>query len=69
LASVPPLRKITVEAGAAIRAATSARACSITARAARPAAWIDDGLPTWASTSVMAAIASGRTFAVALWSR
>jgi hypothetical protein len=69
LASVPPLVKTTVEAGAATRAATSARACSITARAARPAAWTDDGLPTARSAAVMAAMASGRTWAVALWSR
>ena len=69
LASVPPLVNTTVEAGAAIRAATSERACSSTACAARPAAWTDDGLPTRSRTAVTAAMASGRTRAVALWSR
>ena len=69
LASVPPLVKITVEAGAPIRPATFSRACSITARAVRPAAWIDDGLPTACITAVMAAMACGRTRVVALWSR
>jgi len=69
LASVPPPVKTTVEAGAAIRAATSTRACSIRARAARPAACTDDGLPTVPSAWATAAAASGRTRVVALWSR
>ncbi len=66
LASVPPLVKITVEAGAAIRAATSSRAFSTRSRAARPLAWTDEGLPTFCSAAIMAAWACGRTGAVAL---
>ena len=66
LASVPPLVKTTVEAGAAIRAATSALACSTRARAARPAACTEDGLPTLARACATASAASGRTGAVAL---
>ncbi len=69
LASVPPLVKITVEAGAAIKAATSALACSTRARAARPAACTDEGFPPSSSARATAAAASGRTGDVALWSR
>jgi len=66
LASVPPLVKMMVEAGAPIRAATWSRAVSTIARAARPAAWMEDGLPPRAIAWVAAARASGRIGAVAL---
>ncbi len=49
LASVPPLVKVTASALTPTSAATSARARSTAARASRPAAWTDDGLPPIAS--------------------
>jgi len=50
-------------------AATSPRACSTARRAARPLRWTEDGLPLSANASATAAITSGRTGVVALWSR
>ena len=50
-------------------AALIAAPVSTMARAARPAAWIEEGLPPTSSARAMAALASGRTTAVALWSR
>ena len=52
-----------------VASATCARARSITARAARPSACTDEGLPTTSSAAAMAARASGRSGAVAFQSR
>jgi hypothetical protein len=45
------------------------RARSTIARARRPSAWTDDGLPTCSMAASIAAFASGRSGAVALWSK
>ncbi len=66
LASVPPLRKVMEPALTPIRSATSARAASTIARAARPEAWIDEGLPPASRARATACAACGRTLAVAL---
>jgi len=66
LASVPPLVNTTCAGRAPTSAATCSRAVSSSARAARPKPCTDDGFPTVASASVMAAATAGRTGAVAL---
>jgi hypothetical protein len=65
-ASVPPLVKITWPGSAPTSRATLARAASTAARAARPSAWIEDGLPTSFAARTTASAASGRIGAVAL---
>jgi len=53
-----------------INRATSARASSIAARAARPGACVLDGLPgSPRKAAAIASATSGRTGVVALWSR
>ena len=52
-----------------VAAATCARARSTIARAARPSAWTDDGLPSASIAAAIAARASGRSGAVAFQSR
>ena len=68
-ASVPLPVKTTSMPSAPRVAATRSRASSSSRLACWPALWIDDGLPTTASASVSAAIASGRIGVVAAWSR
>ncbi len=68
-ASVPPLVKITSLARAPNTSASCSRDSSTTRRARRPAACSDDGLPSCASSSVIAAMASGSIGVVAAWSR
>jgi hypothetical protein len=65
-ASVAPLVNTTSAGAAPISAATSARACSTSARARAPSRWALDGLPTTSSAAVMASRASGRSGALAL---
>ena len=59
-ASVAPDVKTTARASAPSRAAISARARSMIARAARPSSWTDEALPHWANASAMASRAAGR---------
>jgi len=68
-ASVPPLVKMTSLARAPNTSAICSRASSTTRRARRPALCSDEGLPRRASSSVIAAIASGTIGVVAAWSR
>ena len=69
-ASVPPDVKTISSACAPTRRATSARASSTAARAARPDACVLDGLPGSArNAAAIASATSGRTGVVALWSR
>jgi len=69
LASVPPEVNTTSREVTPTRAATCSRAVSTSRRAARPAAWTDDGLPVTPTAAIMAACASGRSGAVAFQSR
>ena len=64
-ASVPPLVKTTSLGRAPNTSASCSRDSSTTRRARRPAACSEDGLPSHASSSVSAAIASGRMGVVA----
>ncbi len=66
LASVPPLVKVTEPSLAPTNRATSPRDRSTAARAVRPAAWTEDGLPPIARAQATASAASGRIGAVAL---
>ena len=66
LASVPPEVKVTASGAAPTKTATSLRACSTAARASRPLAWTDEGLPPISSAHSAASRASGRMGAVAL---
>ena len=68
-ASVPPLVKMTSLARAPNTSAICSRDSSTTRRARRPALCSDEGLPNWASSSVIAAIDSGSIGVVAAWSR
>src|ERR1700677_5004527 len=68
-ASVPPLVKMTSLGRAPKTSASCSRDSSTTRRARRPAECSDDGLPSWASSSVIAAMACGRIGVVAAWSR
>ena len=64
-ASVAPLVKLTVPPGGS-SAATSSRAASTAARAARPGAWAECGLANWVSSwGSIAASASGASGVVA----
>jgi hypothetical protein len=64
---VPPDVKTISSAAAPTRRATSARASSTAARAARPGACVLDGLPGSArSAAAIASATSGRTGVVAL---
>jgi hypothetical protein len=67
-ASVAPEQNTTSAGRAENRAATASRASSSTRRAARPAWWIEAGLPS-ASAADAAARAAGRTGSDALASR
>ncbi len=69
LASEPPLVKVIEPSLTPTRPATSERAVSTTARAARPAACTEEGLPPMARARATASAASGRIGDVALWSR
>ena len=69
LPSVPPLVKTTSAGLAPTRAATCSRASSMMARARRPSACGEDGLPTTSSAAIIAARASRRSGAVAFQSR
>ena len=69
LASVPPEVKTTSEDAAPHSEATSRRALSTVARARRPEAWTDEGLPPIRNASAMASKAAGLKGLVALWSR
>ena len=64
-ASVPPLVKTTSLGRAPNTSASCSLDSSTTRRARLPAACSDDGLPSRASSSVIAAIASGRIGVVA----
>ncbi len=68
-ASVPPLVKITSLGRAENASAICSLDSSTTRRARRPALCSDEGLPRRASSSVIAATASGSIGAVAAWSR
>ena len=68
-ASVPPLVKITSLGRAPNASAICSRDSSTTRRARRPALCSEEGLPSQANSSVMAAMASGSIGAVAAWSR
>ena len=68
-ASVPPLVKITSLGRAPNTSAICSRDSSTTRRARRPALCRDEGLPSWPSSSVIAARASGSIGVVAAWSR
>ena len=68
-ASVPPLVKITSLGLAPNASAICSLDSSTTRRARRPALCSEEGLPRWASSSVMAAMASGSIGAVAALSR
>ena len=68
-ASVPPLVNTTRAGAAPTRLASASRAASTAARACRPSAWIEEGLPGSSSARATAADTSGRTGEVALWSR
>ena len=68
-ASVPPLVKITSLGRAPNTSAICSRDSSTTRRARRPALCSEDGLPSWPSSSVIAASASGSIGVVAAWSR
>jgi len=50
-------------------AETCARARSINPRTARPSAWIDEALPVRSMAAIIAALASGRSGALAFQSR
>ena len=65
-ASVPPETKTTPRGSAPASPATARRASSTIARACRPSAWIEDGLPRTSSAASVACRASGRSRAVAL---
>jgi len=64
--SVAPEVKTISDVRAPSAAATRARARSRTSRAARPAAWTEDGFPKTSSAADTAAFASGRTGVMAL---
>jgi hypothetical protein len=68
-ASVAPEVKTISDGRAPRAAATSLRAPSSRSRAARPAACTELGFPKTRSARSTAAIASGRTGVMALWSR
>src|SRR5215471_7852881 len=68
-ASVPPLVKITSLGRAPNTSAICSLDSSTTRRARLPAACSEDGFPSRVSSSVIAAIASGRIGVVAAWSR
>ena len=64
-----PLVKTMSAPSAPSAAAIFARARSISAFAARPSAWTEEGLPTTSIAATIAAFASGRKGAVAFQSR
>ena len=68
-ASVAPEVKITWSGPAPASAATSPRAASIAARAWRPSAWTEDGLPVCATTLSMACRAAPKRGVLALASK
>ncbi|CVI61908.1 exported hypothetical protein [Agrobacterium salinitolerans str. Hayward 0363] len=67
-ASVAPLVKVTWAASAPASAATSRRAVSTAARAARPSRWTEDGLPASASADTRTSRTAGKSGAVAFQS-
>jgi hypothetical protein len=68
-ASVAPAVNTTSAGLHPTASATSARARSTSALAARPSAWTDEGLPATSIAAIIAARASGRSGAVAFQSR
>jgi hypothetical protein len=68
-ASVAPLVKTTSAGWQPTASATSARARSTSALAARPSAWTEEGFPTTSIAATIAARASGLSGAVAFQSR